>query len=104
MNIYDWQVTIKQAIARIGREVWVYRKSSSGGTELLQADGTVETVDYGSGKEAKPTYFLDEEVFRAIVQEAMRTVPPPEKMYLEGKNEALEKHLQDLRHLLKLPK
>lgn len=99
----NWKVRIENSPATILREVWVYRHLPDGKTEILQPDlKTATTVDpYVVHDEQKPTMLLHPDILEALVAEAKNLTPTP-KQYTEGKLEATESHLSDLRQLLKL--
>ena len=52
-----------------------------------------------------PSFFMTKEMLRCIVDAANNNqIEPRTVSVIEGKFDAQSKHLQDLRHLLKLPK
>jgi len=104
MSLHDgWIVKIQNQPTSILQEIWVYRHTTDGKAQVLQPDlQTIETVDpYVEDKKQKPTILIHPDILEALVASAKNLVPTP-KQFVEGKLEATESHLSDLRQLLKL--
>lgn len=96
-----WKIEIKTAPATTGHEIWIYRPTFQGKVEILQPDmTTVITFDQGS-IDVKPTLKLDHFIFQSLV-DAIHGFKPSEGKFTEGKLEATERHLADMRQLLKI--
>jgi hypothetical protein len=68
-------------------------------TELLQSNG--EWVNLGPGQSyEKPTLSLTPFMLQEIVNKAAELKIKPEQSFLEGKNQAMEEHLKDMRALV----
>ncbi len=74
------------------------------GSEYLRADGEIFTTKIGEAiDEEKARYcYLDPDMLQALADELAKKGIKPQQGYLEGKLEAMENHLDDCRHLLKL--
>lgn len=90
----NWRIRIIDKGYKLAMEVYVFRKLPSGRVELI--DGTV--VEQNT--EQKPAFELDPEQMQALVDELSRVGYKPLKGFVEGKLEATEKHLEDMRSLV----
>lgn len=100
-----WQVQVEQVGGRYAKQIYIYRTMHDGTVEVMQSDlNTVTTypAKYDQTKPIAPTLIVEEGLLALIVN-AVKGIKPPERQYTEGKLEATENHLKDLRHLLKLP-
>lgn len=95
-----WQVGVHRRPERTGVDIFVYRKNGVTRTEVLKSDGSI--VDMPRGAAIEPTLSLEEDIFRELVDAIHADFKPSEGKFTEGKVEATERHLQDLRHLLKI--
>lgn len=98
----NWKVRIQQNPMRTQRDIYIFRRTFGGKIEVLQRD--LETVKTLSEEEARTndyTLALPDYIFQALVDE-IHQHKPSEGKYTEGKLEATEGHLKDLRQLLKL--
>lgn len=82
---------------KTGRDIYIFRRTHSG-TEFMNNDGTITT---GIAPE-QPTIELEPEQLQALADELANVGYKPQKGFLEGKLEATEAHLKDVRTLLKL--
>ncbi len=97
-----WEIKIQDRIARWGKEMTIFRKVPNG-YEVLNTDfQTVDTVTDGASALDKHIFNLDPEVFEALVNAIHKDYKPSEGKFTEGKLEATQSHLSDLRQLLKL--
>lgn len=99
----SWEVKIISFADRLGRGLYIIRKNDrEGRNEVLQSDGRIMVAD--EGVHVEPSLFLSEEIFRELVNAIHKDYKPSEGKFTEGKLEATEKHLEDLRALLSLKK
>lgn len=98
-----WQVQILESPGRWAKDVWIWREGGGGDTYILNPDLRSETkVKYGERrKDDTPTLVLEQDVFAALI-DALKGFKPSERNFVDGKLEGTERHLQDLRKLLKL--
>lgn len=85
--------------ARIGRALYIYRKVD-GGTEVLYSDKRI-TIREGEAT-VEPTLRLSPEELQQLANALAKAGYNPSKEYVEGKLEATQSHLADMRQLLKL--
>lgn len=94
----DWKVRIREAIGINTYGVFIYREI---GRKLEIARGNVvEMVEEGAAVE--PSLVLYPQQLQAFADALNKMGINPSKEYTEGKLEATEKHLTDMRTLLKL--
>lgn len=96
----NWTIRIIDVGYRFTRDVFVFRKTL-GGTEFLQGD-TITFVPEGSAEQGKPSFQLNPEQLQALADELAQVGFKPQKGFIEGKLQATEDHLKDMRTLLKL--
>lgn len=100
----EWIVKIVDSPGRFEKELWIFRKAIGGGTEVWYGgEDKIETFAYGA-EIPKPSMRLSPDMLYAL-QSALSGlgIRPDHESVAEGKLEATEAHLADLRHLLKLP-
>lgn len=95
----EWTIKIVDVGYTFTRDVFIFRRML-GGTEFIQNDGTAFFVAEGSAEQPKPAICLDAEALQALADELARTVYKPQKGFIEGKLDATEKHLEDMRKLV----
>lgn len=96
-----WKVRVDSPVNRLGVDVYIYRYISNRKMELLKSSGTIVKE---AGEVVEPTLSLEHEAFQALVDAIHSDHKPSEGKFVEGKLEATENHLEDLRKLLKLNK
>lgn len=95
----DWIVKIIDPGYRTTRDVFIYRTGPIGKIELLRSD-TIETIDEGTAPE--PSMRLSPEALQAFADALDKMGITPKQGFVEGKLQATESHLSDMRQLLKL--
>lgn len=95
----DWKIKIVDVGYKFTRDIYIFRRLHNGKTEIL---GVGEIKDGDEPKE--PTLELDPQQLQELANTLADNGFKPQKGFVEGKLQATEKHLSDLRHLLKLPK
>lgn len=98
--ISEWKIRFVERPEIDGRYLYICRTSHDDRFEVMMSDG--KTMVYDRGVETKPTLFLSRDMFQAIVDAVHKDFKPSEGKFTEGKLEATERHLADLRQLLKL--
>ncbi len=96
----NYKVHIKNVTGTILYDVLIYRSTPTGSTILLTHLGDeVELPKYGAY--AEPTFRISDYML-PMLMEAMieKGVKPPDKAFNEGKLEATERHLDDMRTLV----
>lgn len=96
----NWTIRIIDKGYKFTRDVYIFRRVP-GGTEFLTGDNTLKTFKEGEAVD-KPTLELEPEQLQALADELAKVGYAPQKGFLQGKLEATEKHLKDMRTLLKL--
>jgi len=95
----EWTIKIVDVGYRFTRDVFIFRRTL-GGTEFIQGDGAGLFVAEGEAIPPKPAIQLDPEALQALADELARTGYKPQKGFVEGKLNATEKHLEDMRKLV----
>lgn len=98
--MYEWQVKILDRGYTFTHDVYIWRKGMGNQIQQVTGNNTIETSEDGEVKE--PTLRLDREQLVAFAQALNDLKINPKKEFIEGKLEATENHLQDMRKLLKL--
>lgn len=93
----EWQIRIVDPGYKFTREIYIFRRLFNGKTELL---GVGEIEDGGIA--TKPTLELTPEQLQAFSDALNANGFQPQDGFTEGKLEATERHLLDMRKLLKL--
>lgn len=101
-SIADWNVQVIDVPASFEKHVYIFVKGANG-TQILQPDlQTVVTLT--EGEVPQPTLKISGFLLHALVDELTRKgYRPSHESNIAGKLERTDAHLQDLRHLLKLP-
>jgi hypothetical protein len=92
----EWNLKIVEVGWKLDLDIYIFRKKFDGTIELF--DGTI----INDGVTAKPTISLNRELLQLFANELNSRGINPKKEFIEGKLEATEKHLLDMRKLLKL--
>lgn len=105
----DWKISIKIEDMFNTATISVYKRNPTGGTDILYQDAEkgIETIKHYKSGEGIPlnayslrlNNFLMEELATELAKKGVR---PRQASHTEGKLEATENHLQDMRKLLKL--
>ena len=93
----NWQVKIIDKGFTTFLEVYIFRILPHSKIEMVTSNNTVEIQDDGAVRE--PTLRLDHEQLQAFADALNNKGINPKKEYVEGKLEATEKHLADMRKL-----
>jgi len=96
----NWKVQFIQKPDRLGRALYIIRRNHEQRFEVMQSDGKTKVYDLGMSVD--PTLWLDDDTFQDLVNAVHKDFKPSEGRFTEGKLEATERHLADLRKLLKL--
>lgn len=100
----EWIVQLKNPVASLCIEIFIFRRSHPGKVDILRADGSIETIDNNSSS-VKPTLFLEPDMLQGLVEALNeRNIKPKDSGEIAGKLIAQSAHLEDLQKLLKLKK
>jgi len=106
MMYEGWRIEIQDRPAMFYSDIWIYRRGPDNKTILYRMDGQTDTAtesthEYGSHLPATLTIETD---LLPLLMEALtkKGVKPPAHSFVEGKLDATERHLQDMRKMLKL--
>jgi hypothetical protein len=91
----NWLVKIIDKGYKITRDIYIFRRTFDGKTELLNG----EVIEYGINPD-KPTLELDPDQLQEFANALNDIGINPKKEFIEGKLEATEKHLEDMRKLV----
>lgn len=96
----EWQVEIQDDRATLNKNVFIFVRNIDGSDEMLQPDGeTTQTIKMGEA--CRPTMKLREDVLQAFFNAlSAKGMQPPKASFIEGKLEAVEAHLSDMRALV----
>ena len=93
----EWKVKIIDVGYTVDRHVFIYRKTFGGKVQIMRGD-TMETVD--DGVAVKPSFCMSPELLQIFANSLDEIGINPKQGFLEGKIEATEKHLEDMRKLV----
>lgn len=98
MIIGEWKVQIAEDGPTLVKKIWIYRRMP-GGISVLGPDMQTETR-YDEYSDVPVTMKLDHFLFQAFGDALTGNFKPSEGKFNEGKLEATEKHLEDMRRLV----
>ena len=98
----NWTIKIVDVGYKFARDIYIFRRML-GGAEFIQDNQTALFVSEGSAEQPKPTISLDPEALQALADELAKVGYAPQKGFIEGKLDATEKHLEDMRTLVFKP-
>lgn len=104
MSIYaeDWKAKIVRSVDEFMTDVYIYRRVGER-IEVVQEPNEIRT--YKIGETIPPSFKLQDSMMRALVDAIIGSgYEPSEVSASEGKLEVMYDYVEDLRHLLKLPK
>lgn len=96
IKMNDWIINIVDPGYKFTREIYIFRRLPNGKAEVL-GQGEFEL-----GVNFKPSLELTPEQLQALSNALNENGFKPQEGFTEGKLEATERHLTDLRKLLKL--
>lgn len=96
-----WTIKIIDKGYKFERDIYIYRRFGNK-IEVMNRDNTVTMYESGTQIEDKPTLSLNPESLQAFADALAEVGIKPQKGFLEGKLEATENHLKDMRTMLKL--
>lgn len=92
----EWRISIINPGYKFTREIYIFRDLPNGKTEVL-GTGVIE-----AGEKPAPSLELTPEQLQAFSDALNKNGFKPQEGFTEGKLEATERHLADMRKLLKL--
>lgn len=100
----NWNIQIVSPGYKFDRDIYIFRKLPGGQTQIMQQDGSMKVYEPGSAVPQSPSFSLSPEVLQAFSDTLNSHGFKPQKGFIEGKLEATERHLGDMRTLLKFKK
>lgn len=97
----NWTIKIIDKGYKFERDIYIYRRYGNK-IEVMNRDNTRTVYEDGSAIDDKPTLSLNPESLQAFADALADIGIKPQKGFIEGKLEATESHLKDMRTLLKL--
>ena len=98
-----WNIKIRTSNFRPGYDVFIFREMPNGIIEVLRGD-EIKAYQEGEQIDNTPSMYFEPEMAQEMVDALNRIGVKPRKGFMEGKLQATERHLEDLRVMLKLPK
>lgn len=93
----NWKIKIVDVGYKFERDMYIYYKMMDNKIGVLHGD-TIET--FNSGDAIKPTLSLPPEALQELANALDAIGFKPKEGFLEGKLQAIEKHLEDMRTLV----
>lgn len=94
---YDAQVEIRDDFSRRKVDIFIYWFVANK-INMMKNDGSTEIIEESAG--SSPTFSFDRGVLRPLCDALLKHgVRPKEASHTEGKLEATEKHLEDMRKI-----
>lgn len=103
MYDHDWKIKIIDPGYKGAHDVYIFR-SVNGLTEVMGKNGTISKVLKGSAIPTEPFMEMDDAMMQEMSDALAKVGIKPQKGFVEGKLEATERHLEDMRSLLFMPK
>ena len=94
----NWNIKIIDVGYKLEKDIYIFRKLPNGNVEIL---GNGECGVSGELPE-KPTISLTDEMMQKFADVLADNGYKPKEGFIDGKLQATEKHLKDMRKLLKL--
>jgi len=94
----EWVVKVKDAAPLSGHRLWIFQKTFKG-TATYNGQITTEHA-HGEAVDEKESIFLSDDMLKALIDAIHKNFKPSEGKFTEGKLEATEKHLEDMRKLV----
>lgn len=95
-----WRVKFVERPEKCGREMYIYRETQNGIREFFVFPEFTEVRTIKDGECVPNGLYLSEDLFQKLVDSVHKDFKPSEGKYTEGKLEATEKHLKDMRKLV----
>ena len=100
----DWEVSLEYMIDSFTYRLYIYRKLGGRKAEFITKGGAeIVTADLTSAlTEDRHFAEFDDEGTLSLMAQALdkRDIKPPKQSYVEGKLEATENHLKDMRKIV----
>jgi hypothetical protein len=91
----NWKIKIVDVGYKFERDIYIFRKN---GNKVEMYDGSVSDID--GAIPAKPTLSLSPESLQELANVLDKQGFSPKEGFVEGKLQATEKHLEDMRKLV----
>lgn len=99
MNDSNWKIRIAESPFDFNREVYIYRHIGDQ-IEIMGGDSVTRTYGRNESILKTPTLLLSPEALQALSNALNEQGYKPQEGFVEGKLEATEKHLEDMRTLV----
>lgn len=99
MGNNNWKALLKQKPGLFGVYLYLYCKMQNGKVGYIQGE-TITEIEEGSVEIPATLYIESEEMAQAILEAFSKQGIKLDKGHAEGKLEATEKHLEDMRRLV----
>ena len=98
-----WRVKFVERPEKCGHEMYIYRETQIGIKEFMIFPKMLEFQTIKAGDEVSNGLYLSDDLFQKLVDSVHKDFKPSEGKFTEGKLEATEKHLEDMRKLVFTP-
>lgn len=95
----QWQVKIRENSYMLGKDMYIFRLTPRG-REILNKDGTITDYENGMAIPLEPFMHLEQDMLQGLADALNENGIKPQQGFIEGKLEATEKHLEDMRRLV----
>jgi len=101
-NFYEWKIKVNQPFNTMRAAILIYRITPTGETEMLEGGGKIKK--YPADVAVEPSIEINAELLPLLQQALQDTtqIKTENENKTQGKLEATERHLSDMRQLLKL--
>jgi len=97
-----WKVKIVDTGTSFLLDIYIYSRGINNVVSMVTSDGKVVSSIQEHGTRLEPTIRLERQQLQAFSNALNNMGINPQKEYIQGKLEATENHLQDMRTLLKI--
>jgi hypothetical protein len=99
----SWKIRVSDSPTRIGTTIFLYRNRLDGSTEYMDFSNVlIKKSKEGEYISEDSALYFDTDCLQELSDQLSSKVKPSMGRFVEGKLEATESHLQDMRKLLKL--
>jgi len=98
----SWKIKIVDNPCKVDRDIYIFRRADYEKTEVIGWDekGRCIGTIFPPGEVFPPSISLSPETLQNLADELNNMGIKPQKGFLEGKLEATDKHLEDMRRLV----
>ena len=95
----NWKIEIGYQQFRVNKCIYITRKGHDGKYYIWRGNRE-EVINSKEGESIKPSFEFTDEMLQQLVEVLDSKGFKPKQGFLEGKLEATDKHLQDMRNLV----